>query len=311
MKRINKREPYEKPPFLIGDENDFLDKLERESTKLSLLAKRDDFEIIHQVIAEDKIFMIQAEEDSFEFYYLLEGKVQEQSTMQIITPGNFITVQGYVQEKYFKTLTKSKFLMLSTFSVFDSLEEQFKELITLNEQVEDKDQYTSAHSTRLQDLSLKIGEQLGLTSRQLFILGYAAFLHDIGKIRIDSEILSKPGRLTEQEWEEMQKHPALGREIILEHLKEGFYRDVAEIVHQHHEKYDGTGYPQGLKGEEIMIEAQILGLVDAYDAMINNRPYHYPLSKEAAIAEIRRCKGGHFSPQVVEAFFQIKQDQST
>lgn len=311
MKRINESEPNKKLPLplVIGDENDFLDKLERKSTKLSLLAKRDDFEIIHQVIAKDKIFMIQAEKDSFEFYYLLEGKIQEQSSAKVLTPGNFITVQGAVQEKYFKTLTECKLLMLSTVSVFNYLEEQFKELITLNKKVESKDKHTSNHSNRLQKLSLKVGEVLELSSQQLFVLGFAAFLHDIGKIEINSDILTKPGRLTAEEWEEMKKHPALGRDIILKYLNEGFYRDVAEIVHQHHEKYNGTGYPQGLSGDEIMIEAQILTLVDAYDAMTNNRPYNHPRNKEKALAEIKRCKGSHFSPQVVEAFLQVVQNQ--
>ncbi len=292
-------------PMFIGDEDDHLDKIERNTTSLSLLAKNENFEIVNQVIAKDKMFMISSEGNSFEFYYILEGKIKVKKSGKILGPGNFISTEGETEENYFKTLKESKLLLVSTVPIFDDLQKRYKELIELNDKVEIKDQETREHCRRLQNLALKVGEELGLDDNQLFSLGYASFLHDIGKIGIDTRILTKSESLSDEEWEEMKKHTFLGRDIVSDYLKEGYYRNVAEIIHQHHEKYDGTGYPSGLKGEEIMIEARILTVVDAYDAMTSERPYKDEMSKEEALTEIAICKGTHFCPKAAEAFIKV------
>ncbi|MGM0420425.1 MAG: HD-GYP domain-containing protein [Bacillota bacterium] len=304
----DKAAKYLNLPIMIGNQEDYLDILKRESTQLSLIAKKDNIEVIQQIIAPDKVFMLKTEEDSFEFYYILEGEIQNQTTHRVLTAGNFITVQGEIEGEYFKTLTQCKLLLFSTNPIFDSLQKQFTELIALNEQVKTKDKQTDSHCTRLQNLSLKTAEIMKLSNRKLFTLGYASFLHDIGKIEIDPRILTKPGDLNKEEWEEMKTHSSKGREIILEYLKEGFFKEVAEIVHQHHEKYDGSGYPRRLSGNDIMIEAQILSVVDAYDAMTSERPYQKARSRVEALEEIERCSGSHFSPPVVKAFIKAENE---
>lgn len=295
-------------PMVIGGKDDFIEKIERKSTSTSLKAKSNNLEVIHQVIAKDKMIMIKSEKDAFEFYYILKGKIQNNETGEVLVADNFISVQGEVEEAYFKTTEKTELLLFVNVSIFKGVEKRFNELIALNNKVLDKDQETKEHCTRLNDLSLKTAEKLNLKNRQLFALGYASFLHDIGKLNIDTEVLTKPGHLTSAEWEEMKRHPEMGKELIQEYLKEDYYKNVAKIVHQHHEKYDGSGYPQGLKGEEIMIEARILAVVDAYDAMTNQRPYQDIMDRDEALDEIKSCTGGHFCPEVVEAFLKAEEE---
>jgi HD-GYP domain-containing protein (c-di-GMP phosphodiesterase class II) len=127
----------------------------------------------------------------------------------------------------------------------------------------------------------------------------AGFLHDIGKISIDEMILNKPGKLDDHEWEMMKLHPSKSAEIL---IKSKEYNDIAEIVLFHHERFDGRGYPGGFAGEEIPQMARIISVCDAYDAMTEQRSYRTPLSKEEAIAELKKCSGTQFDPEVVDLF---------
>ncbi len=123
-----------------------------------------------------------------------------------------------------------------------------------------------------------------------------------GKVKVPDKILGKPGKLTDEEWEEMEKHPKAGEEIV---EKIPRLEGAARIVGQHQEKYDGTGYPEGLKGEEICQGARIIAVVDAWDAMRTDRPYRDALPREVAIKELKENKGSQFDPEVVEVFFEM------
>jgi HD-GYP domain-containing protein (c-di-GMP phosphodiesterase class II) len=140
-----------------------------------------------------------------------------------------------------------------------------------------------------------------LSPDRLELLIYAALLHDIGKMGIPSQILKKTGPLTPEEWEEIRKHPSAGRAII----EKTFLKNAGPIIEQHHERYDGTGYPLGLKGDEILIEARIISVVDAFDAMSSERPYRKAMTNDEIIAELRRCSGTQFDPKVVEALIDV------
>ncbi|MGI8865111.1 MAG: HD-GYP domain-containing protein [Rubrobacteraceae bacterium] len=165
--------------------------------------------------------------------------------------------------------------------------------------LETRDGITGEHIRRTQGLAERIVEALDLTSNSVRVVRYASVLHDIGKVGIPDAILNKPGKLDENEWEFMRRHPRIGADIVDQ--IEGFEEISAAII-AHHERYDGGGYPFGLKGEEIPIEARIISVVDTYDAMTSDRPYRRALSHDTAIAELSRCAGTQFDTRVVEAF---------
>lgn len=170
----------------------------------------------------------------------------------------------------------------------------------LAQAIEARDHYTHSHSENVAKYATVIASEMGLSAKEIETIRQACELHDLGKIGIEDSILMKPEALTKEEWVEIRKHPVIGA-TILEPLT--FLSDVIELVRQHHEHYDGSGYPDGKKGEEISLGARIINLADAYEAMRSARSYRkIPLSKEAAIEEIRNHSGTQFDPKVVEAF---------
>jgi putative nucleotidyltransferase with HDIG domain len=162
-----------------------------------------------------------------------------------------------------------------------------------------KDPYTKEHSESITDLALAMARQLGLQEGGLKMVHQACHLHDIGKIGIRDAILQKSEKLTADEWKEMKLHPLIGAKIL---RTLSFMKEVADIVEQEHERWDGRGYPFKLKEGEIHIGARIVAVADAYDAMTSDRPYHKADSHELAVEEINRCKGTQFDPKVVDAF---------
>jgi len=175
-------------------------------------------------------------------------------------------------------------------------------LATMTKILEIKDRYTKGHSKRVKKYSIEIGQKLGLKDDELEIIEYAAMLHDIGKIAVSDVILSKPGRLNDEEWAAVKKHPAISSDI-LSSLK--LLHAELPAVRHHHERFDGKGYPDGLKGEDIPLYARILALADAYDAMTSARPYREALSKEDAIQEIEKGKGSQFDPGLADIFLEL------
>jgi HD-GYP domain-containing protein (c-di-GMP phosphodiesterase class II)/HAMP domain-containing protein len=181
----------------------------------------------------------------------------------------------------------------------------FDTIKALVQAVEEKDKYTRGHSERVTTFSVKIAASMGLDEKQLENIRYGGVLHDIGKIGINVNIIQKPGKLTKEEYSLIKHHPLIGERIIgpIE-----FLAGVLPIISQHHERYDGSGYPLGLNGSSMVVEARILGVADAYDAMITARPYRNPLPRSEAVAELRRCSGTQFDPIVVEHFLAILEE---
>jgi HD-GYP domain-containing protein (c-di-GMP phosphodiesterase class II) len=181
-------------------------------------------------------------------------------------------------------------------------ESYFDTIRALVQAVEEKDKYTRGHSERVTTFSIKIAEKMGFSARQVQAIRYGGVLHDVGKIGINVNIIQKPGRLTQEEYTIIKNHPLIGERII---SPIAFLKDVLPVVSQHHERYDGKGYPLGLDGSKMAPEARVMAAADAYDAMITARPYRNPLPREEAIAELRRCSGTQFDPIVVEHFLEI------
>jgi len=172
--------------------------------------------------------------------------------------------------------------------------------------LEEKSFETSEHVRHMQSIAQKIGERLGLSDLELSRLALLITLHDIGKINIPEEILSQKGPLNDEEWEIIKKHPGKGFRIA---KSTNEFCHIAEEILCHHERWDGKGYPQGLKDEEIPILSRITAIADAYEVMSNGRPYKKPLSNGEIIAEFERCSGTQFDPQLVEIFLSILKEE--
>jgi response regulator RpfG family c-di-GMP phosphodiesterase len=170
--------------------------------------------------------------------------------------------------------------------------------------LETRDRETHGHSERVVSFSLRLGRELKLTGESLRSLEFGALLHDVGKIGVPDAILHKPAQLSAEEWVNMRRHPVHGQQI-LQGIE--FLEGAARVVGQHHEKWDGTGYPLGLRGEEIDLNARIFAVADAFDAMVSTRVYRAGKPYEAAAEELERHAGRQFDPVVVAAFMRIPQ----
>lgn len=201
-------------------------------------------------------------------------------------------------------MTSRENIRLAKFN--EQLVQDLKELLfntvsAISNALEAKDSYTYGHSYRVTFYSIKIGEILGLDSQQLSFLEFAGLLHDIGKIGVPELILNKPGRLTDEEYRVICRHPVRGGQI-LSRLKNMQY--VVDCVVHHHERFDGTGHPDQLKGQSIPLGARILAVADSYDAMTSDRPYRKGMPHEVAVEELHRCSNTQFDPAIVHAFLQ-------
>ncbi len=174
--------------------------------------------------------------------------------------------------------------------------------------VEADDTYTGEHSKSVLDLTLAAANQLGLSPEQRRNLEFAALLHDVGKIAIPKEIINKPGRLDPEEWKVLKTHTIEGQKLL--DRVGGFMHDVGLIVRSHHERWDGSGYPDGLSGEDIPLESRIIACCDAWNAMRTDRTYRKALSYELAVGEMISSSGGQFDPQVVEVLLEIVEPES-
>jgi putative nucleotidyltransferase with HDIG domain len=179
-------------------------------------------------------------------------------------------------------------------------------LLALVSALDMKEHYTHLHSKRVRHNTLLLADKFGLDQTRKRAIGFGALLHDIGKIAVPDSILLKPEQLTIAEKKIMRNHPSVGYDIL---KKIGFLSEAAEIVYAHHEHYDGSGYPRGLKGEDIPLGARLFAVVDVYDALTSARPYHTPLSHEEALTLIKQGSNRHFDPEAVKAFLAISHNE--
>jgi len=220
-------------------------------------------------------------------------------------PGNYMEQANQVGE-----LASFWVVGLIAGSLFDRERSLLRDLAKANEEtlvglvsaLDLRERNTRLHSQRVKEYTLLLADRFGVAEATKKAIGFGALLHDVGKIAVPDHILLKPGGLTEQEWDIIHAHPITGYGIV---KQIGFLREAAEIVRAHHERYDGSGYPQGLKGEEIPLGARLFAVADVYDALTSERPYRSPVSHDEALSEIRRKSGSHFDQRVVAAFESI------
>jgi len=180
----------------------------------------------------------------------------------------------------------------------------YETILCLSKAIEYKDVYTKGHCERVQNIALKIADELSLSQEEKDVLKVACLLHDIGKIGVKEDILNKRGSLEAHEYVEIQKHPLIGYNILKDL---DFTERIKKVVLQHHERVDGRGYPFGLKDKEIDLLAKIVAVADAYDAMTSDRPYRKAFDKETALSEMKRCAGSQFDTTIVEKLLNLAQ----
>jgi HD-GYP domain-containing protein (c-di-GMP phosphodiesterase class II) len=189
----------------------------------------------------------------------------------------------------------------------DQLQAAYVEFVgSLASALDARDRYTAGHSHRVSELSCAIAQAMNIDSATLDRLRIGALLHDIGKIGVSDEVLRKPGKLTAAEFAVIQRHPSIGRRIL-----EGVhgFAPFLDAVELHHENWDGTGYPHGQKGEETPIEARIIHVADAYDAMTTHRPYRQAMKRDHALAILCRNAGTQFDPRIVNVLVTLQEDE--
>jgi len=198
-------------------------------------------------------------------------------------------------------------IALENSKLYEGVKESYLDTIqVLASAIDAKDPYTQGHSKRVTEYSLIIARALGFSDEQLEKLEYMAILHDVGKIGIKDAVLNKEAPLNDEEYDLMKKHVSIGA-AMLEKVKS--LREVASGAKYHHEKYDGRGYGEGLRANEIPLEARIIAIADAYDAMTTDRPYRKGLSHEIAIEEIEKYSGTQFDPKIAKTFVQVMENR--
>jgi HD-GYP domain-containing protein (c-di-GMP phosphodiesterase class II) len=209
-----------------------------------------------------------------------------------------------------EALTRQAAITVENITLFNDLEIANQELRSAYDKtiegwakaLELRDQETEGHSERVMSLGLQLARKFGFKEAELAHLRRGFLLHDIGKMGISDAILHKPGPLTAEEWVVMRRHPQFAYDML---APVSFLRPALDVPHYHHEKWDGSGYPEGLQGEQIPLAARIFAIVDVWDALLSDRPYRKAWPEEKVLDYIQQQSGRHFDPQVVEAFFEM------
>jgi hypothetical protein len=279
------------------------------STTLERLALHGALEVTRHRIESGKHFYLDEASDwvGFEFIYVLTGGLALSDGTDDITlrAGEYLYHHGLTERAYFRVVEDVELLMVSSPPSYHLMQDEMQEMMALARSVEEKDEATEGHCRRLERLAVLTGERLGLSGQRLIDLSYGAYLHDIGKVRIPDEILNKANPLSSPEWAEMRRHPEYGARMLEE---KDFLATAARIVLWHHERFDGTGYPDGLRRDEIPIEARIVAVVDAYDAITSERRYQPAQMRRRAVEELKASAGTHFDPQIVRAFVSVVEE---
>ncbi|WKA50614.1 HD domain-containing protein [Planococcus liqunii] len=285
--------------------NKYLETVKNGSTSLSLLGRGDGIELMKQTVSKGELIILFPAENSSvqEFFYILEGifEVVVDDEVIEIGPDDFFAVNDLEEAINFNAKTDVTFLSVSSAPIFHSLSNEINELRKIGELVEKKDRYTFNHSSRVSKYAVKTAVKMNLERARVENLFIASILHDIGKINIPEAVLKKPDKLTDEEFDLVKKHPSDGAAM----LRKTAYADLADVVEQHHERVNGRGYPFGLKGDEILVEAKIIGVCDTFDAMTEDRAYRKAFTAQYAVDEIKRLAGIQYDPEVVEAFEQV------
>ncbi|CEG29339.1 HD domain-containing phosphohydrolase [Bacillus sp. B-jedd] len=295
--------------FTIGKKGSVIEEVSFETFNIGLLARGDGVECMIQTISGENYFYVYPSDNPnvMEFFYIIQGEMicEFEGEKIKLGPGDYYSAIDLKEPVHFITLTNVTYLWVITEPAFYQLSESLSHLKEIVDEVEKKDRYTYKHSDRVSEYAMKIAKKLVFPKERLENLYIASLLHDIGKINIPTEILNKPDKLTDKEFEIVKKHPADGAEMV----KELYYKEISTIIAQHHERLKGQGYPNGLKGEEILLEARIIAVSDTFDAMTEDRAYRKAYAVQDAVDELNRLVDTHYDRKVVEAFMEVLKEE--
>lgn len=288
----------------------YIEKYEKESAEIRLLAKGDGTEVMLQRIKSGEVFFVNPGEASelLEFFFILEGQVLYEGDREevVLGPEDYFYVHHLKNTVQFKAVSDVLLLYISSRPVFYQISRSIRELSEIAKKCYIKDAYTHDHGDRVKHYAVKIANRLNLSKERIENIAFASLFHDIGKIKIPDEVLKKPGALDDDEFKLIKKHPLDGREMV----RETYYEGIGDIINQHHERLDGSGYPNGLKDGEIMLEAKIIAVADAFDAMTTDRPYRKALTPQEALQELKKFAGKYYDKKVVESLEHVLVDEN-
>ncbi|MCK8058035.1 MULTISPECIES: HD-GYP domain-containing protein [unclassified Fusibacter] len=290
--------------FLTYKECESIQTFDNLAGTFKLLVQDDNIEIFESNIHAGKSILCQPYEskDALNVIIVQEGTLFHTNERKVITSGQRITFKNLTETHHLSVITPTKLLMIRESKFFTQQASTTNEIYHFIHQIQAKDHYSEYHCNAVGNLAVQIATMMRLSDKEIHNVGHAAKVHDIGKVNIPDVILNKPSRLTDQEFEIMRKHPQDGHDLILKTIDS---KEIASIVLQHHERLDGSGYPNRLKDDQIRIEAKIIAVVDSFDAMVSKRPYKSPMSPSDALDDLSRHIGIWYEEEIVHTLKEI------
>lgn len=261
--------------------------------------------VLVEDIEKDQRFAKRNQEKYYTHSFISVPLVVKDEAIGVININNKRSRQPFTEDdfRFIKGIANEAAIAIENALLYSSLEDTYlRTVMALTSAIDARDHYTKTHSEHVTEYAIAIAKEMGLSEKEIEEIKQACQLHDLGKIGVHDYILNKPGKLTPEEWNEIKLHTLKSAEILRPLV---FLNGVIELVEQHHERYDGQGYPFGIKAEAIKLGARIMAVADSFDAMITERPYRKAFTKEQAIEELKRCSGSQFDPEVVEAFLRL------
>lgn len=276
--------------------------------EISLLASGASVEVMRQHMEKGSRWTLlqETEQGELQYYFIIDGVLSWQSKRNsgVLQSGDSLVLNHATETIEITALEDASLLLFCSVPLFQRHISGLRDLESMAISIEEKDGYTAEHSVHIQSRAMEIAELLNFSPKEKFDLRIGSFLHDVGKVKIPLTILNKRGPLNHHEWEMMKLHPTFGRDMILA-LNQFCLHGASTIVEQHHERYDGSGYPYGLQRDEISQGAAIVAVVDSFDAMTTDRVYQKARSIDEAVSEISRNRGVLYHPQIVDAFLSL------
>lgn len=272
--------------------------------RFRLMVQDSDFEIFESHIHAGRSVICQPYEcqDSMNVVFVLSGKLYHMNTKSYILSGEHYTFKNLEETHHLSVEEDTILLMIRKKGFFIDQVSMTNKVTEFIDMIQKKDNYTEEHCNRTGNLAAKMATFLKLSDDIIKNVLHVGKIHDVGKIDVPIEVLNKPGKLTVEEFDFIKKHPQRGHDIIIKTMEDV---EIAKIILQHHEKIDGSGYPFGLKGDEITIEAKLILVADSFDAMTSDRPYRKAMSINDAIQELRKYSGKWYEEEIVEALVEV------